>query len=216
MSPAKRRDVRRLLHVVEGEAGGVAASDEALIEAVIQGDDRIAADLYDRLVSVVDRTLYRVMGRREVDHEDLVQASFEQIVKTLTRNQFARACSLRTWAASVATRVALNALRARRRERAVLDRRETPEANESSNVAHDNPERDVVLRKEIDRLRSELSKMAPERAETVVLHEVLGYDLAEIAALTGVSIAAAQSRLSRGRRELFERLQARPKSKEPA
>jgi DNA-directed RNA polymerase specialized sigma24 family protein len=48
--------------------------------------------------------------------------------------------------------------------------------------------------------------MKPERAETVFLHDVLGHDLAEIALLTRVSVAAAQSRLVRGRRELRHRL----------
>ena len=44
------------------------------------------------------------------------------------------------------------------------------------------------------------------RAEVLVLHEVNGMELTEIAHVLGISVAAAQSRLTRGRRELLQRL----------
>jgi DNA-directed RNA polymerase specialized sigma24 family protein len=40
----------------------------------------------------------------------------------------------------------------------------------------------------------------------LLLHDVVGHELTEIAALTGASVAAVQSRLVRGRHELMERL----------
>jgi RNA polymerase sigma-70 factor, ECF subfamily len=55
-------------------------------------------------------------------------------------------------------------------------------------------------------VRAELARMNPARAQVLVLHEVNGMDLAEIAAVLGISVTAAQSRLSRGRRELMSRL----------
>src|SRR5207249_4058000 len=64
------------------------ASDEQLIDAVRRGDTRIADELYDRLVGIVDRTLFRVFGRRESDHDDLVQVSFERVVETLSTETF--------------------------------------------------------------------------------------------------------------------------------
>src|SRR5579884_1049666 len=54
----------------------VTIDDEALIEAVVRGDTRRADELHDRLISVIEPTLYRVLGRRERDHDDLVQATF--------------------------------------------------------------------------------------------------------------------------------------------
>jgi RNA polymerase sigma-70 factor (ECF subfamily) len=179
-------------------------SDDEIVEAVIRGDGAIAGELYDRLHRTIDQTLCRILGRREADHEDLTQSAFEQVIKTLTTRRFAGACSLRTWASSVATHVALNALRARRRERGVFDRSE-PDLPPRA-VSIDDPERNAWSRREIERVRAELAGMSPGRAEALLLHDVLGHDLAEIAALTGVSIAAAQSRLVRGRHELMERL----------
>jgi RNA polymerase sigma-70 factor, ECF subfamily len=195
------------LRVIEGGADPAARgpTDEQLVDAVQQGDGAVAGQVYDRLLGAVDHALYRVFGRREHDHDDLVQAAFEQIVLTLSRRSYARACSLQTWASTIATHVAFNALRARRRERRVFDR-------DASNISEPEPpassdlERTAGARADLERVRWLLAQMKPERAETVFLHDVLGHDLAEIALMTRVSVAAAQSRLVRGRRELRERL----------
>jgi len=179
-------------------------TDEELIDAVQRGDHQVASVIYERLIGVVDHTLYRVFGRRESDHDDLVQAAFEQIVVTLSRRSYARACSLRTWASSIASHVGFNALRSRRRERRVLDREvglETEPARSGIDV-----EGEASARAELERLRRQLSEMKSTHAEAVFLHDVLGHELAEIAIMTQVSVAAAQSRLVRGRRELFRRL----------
>ncbi len=67
-------------------------------------------------------------------------------------------------------------------------------------------EGEASARAELERLRIQLSEMKSTHAEAVFLHDVLGHELAEIALMTRVSVSAAQSRLVRGRRELFRRL----------
>jgi DNA-directed RNA polymerase specialized sigma24 family protein len=47
--------------------------------------------------------------------------------------------------------------------------------------------------------------MNPDHVRAVVLYDVLGHSLAEMAAVLDISEAAAQSRLSRGRKELLRR-----------
>lgn len=183
-------------------------SDSDLVDAIERGDGSSAGALYDRLFGVVDRTLFRLFGRREPDHDDLVQATFEQIVATLARRKYTRACSLATWASTLATHVGLNALRARRRARRVFDADAALDAAEEGPASTDG-ERAVRVQCEIERIRSELALMGPEKAETLVLHEVMGHELAEIAVIMGVSVAAAQSRLVRARKELQERLAER-------
>lgn len=188
------------------DPGAHRTTDEELIEAFERGDRDVAEQLYDRLIGVVEGTLYRVLGARGVDHDDLVQAAFEQIVMTLARRRFARACSLSAWASTVTAHVALNALRSRRRERGVLDRICDPEVETGRAHAKDNVEQQAGAREQLERLRQHLAAMDPAKAATVLLHDVLGHDLAEIAVLTGASVAAAQSRLVRGRRELRRRM----------
>lgn len=179
-------------------------SDEELIQGVLAGNGAIAAELYDRLWVVVDRTLVRLFGRRESDHEDLVQATFEQIIRTLMERRFAGACKLTTWASTIASHVGMNALRARRSERRVVDR--DAEVADAPRPGA-NAERAQEARSEIERLRMHLAAMEPAKAEAVFLHDVLGHDLAEMAVITGASVAAVQSRLVRGRKELVERMQ---------
>lgn len=202
------------LRLVAPAAGQSAETldDEALILAVQRGDRQVASALYDRLIRVVDHTVYRVFGRREVDHDDLVQMVFEQIIVTLSRRSYARACNLRTWASSIASHVAFNALRSRRRERKVMDRDAPPDSE--TYAARGDAEREAAVRSELQVVRATLVDMKPQYAETVFLHDVLGHELAEIALMMRVSVAAAQSRLVRGRKDLHKRLAIASPAKE--
>lgn len=190
----------------QGSRAAATVSDEQVIEAVQRGDDRVARLLYERLYAVVDRTLFRVFGRRECDHDDLVQAVFEQIVITLTRRSYAHGCNLKTWAGSIAHHVASTALRSRRRERRVVDRGAHIES--SNVVVRANAEAMTLARIELAHVREHLLAMKPKHAEAVFFHDVLGHPLTEVAVLTRVSVSAATSRLVRGRRELYRRLDA--------
>lgn len=178
-------------------------TDDELIDAFERGDKSTAALLFERLDGVVGATLVRVLGRRQEDHDDLVQAAFEQILRTLARGKFARACRLSSWAVAVTTNVALSALRRRCRERRHLDLGSEAELSESPNAAPDQ-------RAMLDALRRQLAELSPRTAEVVILHDMAGHDLAEIAVLTGLSVAAAQSRLVRGRAALRSGLRSLP------
>jgi RNA polymerase sigma-70 factor (ECF subfamily) len=205
---------RPRLRAVQGGAtpSDAPVSDEQLIDAVQRGDSRVADELYRRLAGVVDRTLYKILGRREPDHDDIVQSAFEQVVLTLARQQFAGACSLETWAARVAGHVGLNALRSRRRERRWIDRSTEGSTTPEHPLVRQDSEKALEARSRLDQVRRHLAAMKPEQAETVFLHDALGHDLAEIAMMTGASVAATQSRLVRGRKELFKRIDREDKA----
>ncbi len=159
------------LRVIEGGADRAARgpTDEQLVDAVQQGDAAMAGLVYDRLLGAVDHALYRVFGRREHDHDDLVQAAFEQIVLTLSRRSYARACSLQTWASTIATHVAFNALRARRRERRVFDRDATNISEPEPPVSAD-LERTAGARADLQRVRW----TTPEGPNRLMLDKAIG------------------------------------------
>lgn len=179
-------------------------SDEELVDAVRRGDHRVAGLLYDRVIDGVERALYRVFGARERDHDDLVQNVFEQIIVTLQRNTYAKACSLKTWASSIAAHVALNSIRSRKVERRIFDHGTSVES--LLEPARLDVEATAGARLELERVRSELSALSSQKAQAVVLHDVLGHSLAEIALMCSVPVSTVQTRLVRGRRELLRRL----------
>ena len=61
-------------------------------------------------------------------------------------------------------------------------------------------------RLELDRVRHILANMRVSRSEVLILHDVHGYSLNEIAVMLNLTVAAAQSRLVRGRTEFKNRL----------
>jgi RNA polymerase sigma-70 factor (ECF subfamily) len=190
---------------VESEA----RSDEQIVEGLVAGQEWAAEALYDRLQPVVDRALRRVLQSNAEDHDDLAQIVFERIVRTLTQRKFAGACSLSTWATAIAAHVGIDALRARVRERAVVWEDRVRGDEQASRVSSGNLERQLEARAEITELHGILGSMDAAQAETVLLHDVHGHELTEIALIMGVSVAAAQSRLVRGRKDLLRRARAR-------
>src|SRR5450432_3790784 len=110
------------LRALEGGAAGAASdapSDEQIVQGLLAGEEWAAEALYDRLHPVVDRALRRVL-QSNAEHDDQVQVVFERIIRTLVERKFAGACSLSTWATAIASNVAVDALRARIRERALV------------------------------------------------------------------------------------------------
>ena len=192
--------------VVPRRSPAALPSETELLEGIQRGDERISVELYHRLLPAIEASLIRVLGRRETDHEDLVQIAFEQLILTLSRQSYAQACSLKTWASSIAAHVALKALRSRYRQRRVFNTAVAVHDLTERQSAAENLETTLESRQSLERVRAELAQLAPAKAEAVLLHDVLGHGLTEVAALMGSSVAAAQTRLSRGRRELLDRL----------
>jgi RNA polymerase sigma-70 factor (ECF subfamily) len=199
------------LRALEGgadNAANEARSDEQIVEGLLAGREWAAEALYDRLQPVVDRALRRVLQSNADDHDDLAQIVFERIVRTLMQRKFAGACSLPTWATAIAAHVGIDALRARVRERAGVWEDRTRGDEQAARVSSGNLERQLEARAEITELHGILGSMDAAQAETVLLHDVHGHELSEIALIMGVSIAAAQSRLVRGRKDLLRRAPA--------
>jgi RNA polymerase sigma-70 factor (ECF subfamily) len=183
-------------------AKGPLPSDPEIVAGLTRGEAWAAQALYDRVQPYVERALRRVLRYGNADYEDLMQASFERIIRVLSERSLGGACDLPSWSSAVAAHVALDALRRRVRERKLF--RDEPVV-EGVRAVDNNPESAVASGQDIERVQGVLARMKPKHAEAVLLHDVLGHDLSEIATITGASVAAAQSRLVRGRKELLRR-----------
>jgi RNA polymerase sigma-70 factor (ECF subfamily) len=182
-------------------------TDEEICRALVAGDARAAEAIYDRIAGVVDAVLFRLLGA-DAEREDLAQQTIERVITTIISGRFARECSLRSWSTLLAQHAAVDALRARSRERRLFDRGTPRQALELVAANTQTPEHLAATRRRVDLLQKGLAAVTKERSEAVVLHDVLGHDLAEIARMTGVSVAAAQSRLVRGRRDVLAWIRA--------
>jgi RNA polymerase sigma-70 factor (ECF subfamily) len=177
-----------------------ALDDVELLASLRRGDTSAAAALYARARPQIDRTIMTLLRRSDPAHEDLVQLSMIALVGSFAR--FRGDCSLDTWTSRVTARTVLKELRRRRSESRLLD-----SALQLETITRKpDLERDVTDRDTMTRVQRHLDAMDPVKAWAVVLHDVCGYDLREIAEITGVSTAAAQSRLLRGRAELHARI----------
>jgi RNA polymerase sigma factor (sigma-70 family) len=181
-----------------------APDDATIVQGLGAGQEWAADALYERVHDVVEQTLRRVLGPGDQELLDLVQEVFERLIVTLSDQRLDSATKLRGWAVAVATHIGVDVLRSRVRRRRLF----RSDDGFSENLGQTGPslEKRLEARAEVERLRGVLARMPAEQVETLILHDVLGHGLDEIARLTRVSPAAAQSRLARGRKELDRRL----------
>lgn len=182
--------------------------DSELLASVRRGDADAATALHDRLRPVVERAIRRILGPADRDHEDLAQQAMIEVVYTIDR--FRGDCPLDAWASTVAAHVVYNHIRRRTTERRLFESMRFGESAEELPAASRSLSREATARSVLRRVMKHLDSIDEAKAWAYVLHDVCGYDLREVADITGASVAAAQSRLVRGRRELQERLAADP------
>jgi RNA polymerase sigma-70 factor, ECF subfamily len=183
-----------------------ALDDSELLSALRRGEASAAASLHDRVRPIVDRTVRRLLGPRDMDCEDVSQLVMIELVTTIDR--YRGDCSLDSWTSTIAAHVVYKHIRRRRTERRLFGALDTDLLAVARSSSR--PGQEVMMRDVVGRVREHLEAMDENKAWTFLLHDVCGYDLREIAQITGVSVSAAQTRLVRGRRELHERIAGDP------
>jgi RNA polymerase sigma-70 factor (ECF subfamily) len=180
--------------------------DAELLAALRAQRPGAGAALHDRARPMVDGTIRRLLGHGDVDHEDIAQLAMIELVSTIGR--YRGDCSLDSWTSTLTARVVYKHLRRRKTERRIfgsLDAELLAVTRSGSGTL-----RNAILRNVMRRVLSHLEAIDSTKAWTFLLHDVCGYDLREIAEITGASMTAAQTRLVRGRREVHERIAADP------
>ena len=146
------------------------------------------------------------LTRNRADAEDLVQDTFVKAIRFADR--FAPGTNLKAWLYTIM----LNTWRNRRRDAArVPVDVDSPRVEEAATVSGgpselDTPEQ-ILLRDTVrEDLQSALDALPEVFREAVWLRDVDEFTYAEIAGMLGIPIGTVMSRISRGRRLLFERL----------
>ena len=204
-SHERRSELRLVPRAKEPQpAASPALDDTALLARLRAHDPTISSSLYGRVRPIVDRTLTKLLGPRDPDYEDLVQLALLEVVTTVER--FRGECPLDAWLSILTARVVYRHLRRRKLERRIFS--ETTLDELGAITAGGGTA--FASREAVERVRAHLQAMDERRTWTFLLHDVYGYDLREIGQIMNVGLAAAQSRLVRGRRELHERVRQDP------
>lgn len=205
----RRPDIRLVPNPATAPEDGARAKpdDGQLLAAVRAGTAGTAGRLYDRLRPVVDRTICRLLGPSDQDHQDIAQLALIELVRSIDR--YRGDCPLDAWTATLTAHVVYKHIRHRQVERRTMAAVSPTPMLEAPHTAP-GPARETLMRGLLARVTTHLESMDTRRAWAVALHDVHGHDLKEVAAIMGSTVAAAQTRLSRGRRELHDRIAADP------
>jgi RNA polymerase sigma factor (sigma-70 family) len=177
--------------------------DQRLVAAIQLGDDVGSAPLCAYLRPSIEKALRRVLKHTTADFEDLVQQTFERIVRTIVEGRFHARCGLRTWAHAIAVRVALDASRRLAVEARYMN---SLSVDASHSVGSTATERRLEARDNLRLVGGVLSRMSPTHASATYLRHALEHPMDEVAHRLGVSTSAASSQLRRARLELKRRL----------
>jgi RNA polymerase sigma-70 factor (ECF subfamily) len=141
---------------------------------------------------------YRMTGRR-ADADDLSQ---EAIARAIERADDLRGTSPEAWLFRIATTVCLDHLRRDRRTRAITELVD-PVAFDDVAAREAGPEAAVLLRDDV-RLAvvAALQRLAPKQRAVLLLHDVCGLPLAEVAETVRTNENAAKATLHRARAAL--------------
>jgi RNA polymerase sigma-70 factor (ECF subfamily) len=148
------------------------------------------------------------LTRNRADAEDLVQ---DTLVKAFRfSDRFAEGTNLRAWLYTILHNTWRNRRRDAARDSVDVDSERVDEAAATPGgpTAGDTPER-ILMRSTLDAdLQAALDALPEAFRQAVWLRDVEEFSYAEIATMLEVPIGTVMSRISRGRRLLFQRLSA--------
>lgn len=138
------------------------------------------------------------------DAEDLVQDTYLKAFRSA--DQFQPGTNLRAWLFTILHNTFLNRRRRAARDPVSVEPEEIERADAGLSPASLNPE-ELLLRDTLDAdLQAALGALPEAFRQAVWLRDVEEFTYAEIAAMLGIPLGTVMSRISRGRRLLYEKL----------
>lgn len=169
--------------------------------------DAFAAEVLTHLESLYAGALR--LTRNRADAEDLVQDTLVKAFRFSAR--FTRGTNLKAWLYTILHNTWRNRRRDAARDTVDVDSQRVEEAASLPNgpAVLETPER-ILLRDTLDAdLQAALDGLPEAFREAVWLRDVEEFSYAEIAEMLSIPIGTVMSRISRGRRLLFEKLNAK-------
>jgi RNA polymerase sigma-70 factor, ECF subfamily len=169
--------------------------DLILLQRAREGD----LDAFNDLVVVYQDLLFALVVRMVPDRDQASDAVQEAFFSAYRNMDGFRGGSVRSWLSRITINAAMDAQRLKKRRPADP----YPELEDDTWQPPADPSADPVttsLKAERHRaLNQALARITDDQRTAIVLYDVEGYDYAEIAELTGVSVGTVKSRIHRGR-----------------
>jgi RNA polymerase sigma-70 factor (ECF subfamily) len=168
-------------------------------------EDTLARESPDELLTLLYRQMRALAGPRQ-DLDDLVQAAAERALKALPR--FEGRSSLSTFTYGIVYRTLIDQQRWYRRfqRRFSLDSRDEPEELPFSRSS----ETDLRELTRARRLYAALDQLPNEKRAALILHDLEGLDVKDVAAISGANELTVRSRLRDAHKKLAEILRQDP------
>ncbi len=169
--------------------------DLILIERAAAGD----LEAFNDLVVLYQDALFALVVRMVPDRDqasDCVQEAFFSAFRNLHRF---RGGNVKSWLNRICVNAAMDTQRARKR-RPVQPYPELDDENWQPPAGPEvDPERIAVQAERSRAIATAMQGITDDQRAAIVLYDVEGYDYAEIAGMTGVSLGTVKSRIHRGR-----------------
>jgi RNA polymerase sigma-70 factor, ECF subfamily len=173
----------------------VARRDEILVARALEGD----LGAFNQLVEAYQDLCHALVTRLVPDPDQASDAVQEAFFSAYRNLRTYRGPSFRGWLTRIAVNAAMDLQRARKR-RPVSPYPELEDESWQPPAGADTDPETLATASERGRvLASALGTIAVDQRTAIVLYDVEGYDYAEIAAMTGVSLGTVKSRIHRGR-----------------
>lgn len=186
------------------------STDESLINAHCQGDEAAFGKLVRRYADSMLGYLVRMSGNRHLA-EDLFQETFKRVHEKA--HTFAGR-SFKSWVFTIATRVAIDARRKRRRLQMVsLNRKADCSGNSDEElgavIAADNscnPSQTAIRAEQAEKVRQAIALLPARQRATLILTYYQQLDYRQVAEVMGCSTGTVRTQMFRALRKLADRL----------
>jgi RNA polymerase sigma-70 factor (ECF subfamily) len=166
-------------------------SDAELVSAILAGRPERYSVLVDRHLPQVYSVAYRILNHR-ADAEDIAQDTFVRAYERLSL--YDPAYSFRNWLLKMASNLAINRIRSRKRERKLHLKLMDEEPDEPEDTTDKLPTS--------GQWTSWLAQLESKQRAAIVLFHFHGMPYAEVAEILEVPVNTVRTYLHRGRRKL--------------
>jgi RNA polymerase sigma-70 factor (ECF subfamily) len=182
-------------------------SDKELMVRAKSGDRSAFKEIVDKYYRRVINVAYRLLEDRE-EAEDVAQETFLRVYRSFT--SYEPKAEVTTYLYTIATRLALNRLRKKKRFRWFsLDEFRDEEGKGSGEIAGDPGDRPDRLCERAERetiVRLSLDALPPAQKTAVILSRFEGLSYKQIAKVMNISVSAVESKLHRAKQTLRKQL----------